>query len=389
MKRRGISLLIFCVFLLSGYSIAGYTRHYSFEKDIDAHIQSYTNLTQNGENIEDLHSFIYEEDYEFRGSPEGALVASDPVFKDEIYALEITRMEYSEEYQTKVLPSLLEEFDGQEWNLWHTYKWFAISKQLRRLIYGGSNLVMIPPSVGTELGCTLAESIALWEQSGGKREGDWMTSYKQSPEYETWLNTQLQEFYEPKERTPPPEPLSPEDKAKYEEMLDKKIDEALRQGKSKDDPEVQSLLLAKELLQIDLYAEEREEIFRDFQVYEPMSIEERYHAVTHMVELPLSGRILCSDFLKANQRMVEISYNRYLNHAADRDIVRAGIDAWIVEIGGNFHVRTGKVDFNALEFLNDRGFRLTNFLIDMCVIIGLSAVLTFIIRRKFLLSLSN
>jgi hypothetical protein len=386
MNRRGISLLIFCVFLFSGYSIAGYTRHYSFEKEINTHIQSYTNLTQNEEIIEKLYSFIYEENYEFRGSPEGALVASDPVFKDEIYALEVTRLEYSEEYQTKVLPSLLEEFDGQEWNLWHTYKWFAIYKQLRKIFYGGSNLVMIPPSVGTELGCTLAESIALWEQSGGKREGDWMTSYKQSPEYETWLNTQLQEFYEPKERTPPPEPLSPEDKAKYEEMLDKKIDEALRQGKSKDDPEVQSLLLAKELLQIDLLEEDREKTLREFQAYEPMNIEERYHAVTHMIELPLSGRILCSDYLKANQRMVEISYNRYLDHVADRDIVRAGIDAWIVEIGGDFHSRTGKLDFDALDFLKDRGFRLTSFLIDMCVIVSLSAVLTFIIRRKFLLS---
>lgn len=383
MKRRRFTLLIFFIILFSSYVTMGYVRHYFYEVKMKEDMQFHTEGKE--ESRKQLYDFVYAQDRPFGGTPEGAAVVNDPAFKDEIYSLEVIREDYSEEYQTEVTLLLLEEFSSQKWNLWHAYKWLVISSQIRRTFYCGSNLVIVFTSFPDEWGYSLAESIALWEASGGKREGDWMNMYKHSPEYESWLETIFQEIAEPKERTPPPEPLSPENKEKFQELIDRKISEALDQGKSMDDPEVQSLLLAKKIMQLgDSNSEEREKELKIFQAYEPMSIEERYLAVKQPIELPLGDRIFCSDFMRAVQRMVEISYQRYLMHVGERDVVRAGIDAWIVEIAGDSYVRTGKLDFSTIGFLKKFEFPFTDTVIDICVIIGISVLLTFLVMKESL-----
>ncbi len=135
-------------------------------------------------------------------------------------------------------------------------------------------------------------------------------------------------------------------------MIDKKISEALAQGKSTDDPEIKSLLLVKEMIEMKYPdSEEREEELKIYQAFEPMSTEERYNAAVKPLDLPFFGRLFCTDILDANRRMVQITYERYVLHAAEKDIVRAGIDAWAVEYAGNFLVTTGKLDFDTLDFL--------------------------------------
>ncbi len=91
------------------------------------------------------------------------------------------RQEYSTEYETEVVLLILGEIDDHHWSLWDAYKRLTIFQHVRRLFYIAFFPVTLGPYNSEDWGGSLAESIASWEAAGGKREGNWMEVYKQSP----------------------------------------------------------------------------------------------------------------------------------------------------------------------------------------------------------------
>jgi hypothetical protein len=199
MKSHYFVPIIFICILLSGYVIMGYTRHCLYGHMVENHIAERISSKNEG-----LPIPMGWETHEYLGSPEAARVITDPVFQEEIYFLCDEWLEYSTEYQTDVLLSLLEEIDDDTWCLWDAYKQLMIFGYLRHVlsVASGAGFVETPHN-DEDWGGSLAESIALWEAAGNSRQGDWMERYKQSTEYKEWQNQTLDEIAEPKDYDDP------------------------------------------------------------------------------------------------------------------------------------------------------------------------------------------
>lgn len=308
--RRTIVCIIFLLFLLSGYIIMGFTRHYLYEATIQEYIAGQKSLRE-----EPICKFMGWETHEYLGSPEGASVVADPVFRDEIYSLCGAWLEYSTEYGIEVLPSILEEIDDEKWNLWDAYKKLTIFEYVH-MSFGIASSIKTPisPSSDYDWGGSLAESIASWESAGGKREGNWMEVYKKSPEYEAWLSTIFGEIANPW---------------------------GTRQ-----------------------------------EGYNPVSMEDRYRETTRAVELPLCSSLLQKDMLETDRKMTEVAYERYLVHTAEKDIIRANMDAWVVTFASSNFSSDASTDYTFQLIVRMLGFPLRDLIIDTCIIVGFSVVST-------------
>lgn len=264
--------------------------------------------------------FMGWETHEYLGSPEGASVVADPVFRDEIYSLCSAWLEYSIEYGIKVLPSILEKIDDEKWNLWDAYKKLTIFEYVRMSFCIASNMkTPISPSSDNDWGGSLAESIALWESAGGKREGNWMEVYKKSPEYEAWLSTIFGEIADPR---------------------------GTRQ-----------------------------------EGYNPVSMEDRHRETTRVVELPLCSGLLQKDMLETDRKMAEVAYERYLVHTAEKDIIRANMDAWVVTFASSHFISEASTNYTFQLIVGMRGFPFGDLIIDTCIIVGFSVVSTILMVK--------
>lgn len=317
MKSRCFAILvIFFLFLISGYVVAGYTRHLIHEGVIEKHVTRMVTLQEEG-----IQKPMGWEDHEYLGTPEAALVVADPVFQEEIYSLYEIWLDYMIEYEIEVLFSLLAEIDDDIWSLWDAYRNQMIFEYQRKTFWVAGNLIFLRPGNESDWGGSLAESVALWEAAGGKREGNWMGDYKQSPEYKIWLNQIFEEIAEPKEM------------------------------KTED--------------------------------YNPTCKEDQYQETTRQVELPFFDNLLWKDMLETERRMTEIAYERYLIHVSEKDFVRANMDSWIVEFTGyDFHSATSN-GFELPNTLTPFS-PLRDFVIDICVISAFSIVLTFLVAKRIL-----
>ncbi len=75
MNTRFITPLIFLIFLVSGYSVMGYMRHYLYDETIQEHVTNWTTTLEEG-----IEKPMGWETHEYLGTPEAVLVISDPVF---------------------------------------------------------------------------------------------------------------------------------------------------------------------------------------------------------------------------------------------------------------------------------------------------------------------
>jgi hypothetical protein len=309
--------IIFICLLLSGYIIMGYTRHCLYGHMVENHIAERISSKNEG-----LPIPMGWETHEYLGSPEAARVITDPVFQEEIYFLCDEWLEYSTEYQTDVLPSILEEIDDDTWCLWDAYKQVMIFDYLTYVlsVASGPAIYPITPHNDEDWGGSLAESIARWEAAGNSRQGDWMERYKQSSEYEAWQNHVLDEIAEPE---------------------------------GYDDPR---------------------------------SIEELYQETTKQVEIPYYSFLLQKDKLEMYRRTTKVAYERYITHVNEKDIVRASVDSWVVRFVSLNFSDTATRGYSLLSILKMKGFPLRNLIVDFSIIISLSIVLTCLIWKKILMS---
>ena len=104
-----------------------------------------------------------------------------------------------------------------------------------------------------------------------------------------------------------------------------------------------------------------------------------------MLELPFSTRLFWEDILEAQKRTAQIGYERYGVHTDEKDVIRAGIDSWVVELVGSQFSRITAKDLGFLSLLKSRGFPFRDLVIDTSIIVGVSVVLTFLVVRKILL----
>ena len=191
----------------SGYVVAGYTRHHTYEGVMEEHVPDITTPIEEGSGKP-----MGWEDFDYLGTPEAALVIADPVFQEKIYSLWNMWADYLIDYEIEVLFSLLAEVDDDRWNLWDAYEKRTVFEHQRVIYWIAGNLIFLSPYSKDDWGGSLAESVVLWEAAGGKREGNWMEVYKQSPEYEDWLNQVFAEIAETKEmKTENYNPKSKED----------------------------------------------------------------------------------------------------------------------------------------------------------------------------------
>lgn len=321
-SRRTVAAFVFLLFLLSGYVFMGYTRHYLYDLRIQKHIAE-EKLFSEGSICQSMGW----ETHEYLGTPEGALVLADPVFREEIYSLCDAWLEYSTEYQIEILPSILGRIDDDRWSLWDAYKRLTIFEYMRTLFGMTSSMkTPISPHSDDDWGGSLAESVVSWESTGGKREGDWMEAFKQSSEYKAWLDSVLEEITNPK---------------------------GIEQADSM------------------------------------MSMEDRYRETTRVVELPLCSSLLQRDMLETNRRMTETAYERFTIHAAEKDIIRTNTDAWTVKFASSNFISDATTKYTFPLILRIYGFPLRDLLIDTCIIIGTSVVLTFIVMRWVLPGVEN
>ena len=246
MKFRIAIPFIFLISLLSGYILMGYARHSIYEGAIQEYMQEWIAFKEEG-----ILKPMGWEDHEYLGSPEAALVVADPVFQKEIYSLWDEWLDYATEYNTDVLLSLLDKIDDNKWSLWDAYKCQTLFRYLEYTFLAAGNLgLRIAPHNDLDRGGALAESVALWEAAGGKREGDWFTVYEQSPEYETWMNNIFDEISDPK-------------------------------------------CISTEHLNLK-------------------TMEDLYLITKQQVELPFSRFLLQKDMAETQQKMTEIAYERYI-----------------------------------------------------------------------------
>ena len=337
-KSRCMTAVVFIIFLVAAYAVMGYARHSSYDKVIEEHVVKFAAVKE-----EDLEKPLALEGLPYLGTPEGAAIIEDPVFKEVVYSMHRTYVGYHAEYHADLLPTLLEEVDDQKWSLWDAYKRQAIFEALWLDIYiGGNTAISLGPTFPTDMYGSLAESIALWESAGGEREDDWFESYEASPHYKAWLNQYFADISGPKELDPPP---------KVNDYLD----------------------------------EEYTGFFQEmYELHTPMSVEERYITSTEELELPFWVNLFCRDILEAEQHLIEVTYSRYMAHLSERDIVRTAIDAGIVEYTGDYLDRTAKKGYDLSRILNESRFPLTDLIVDALIIFGFSLAATVLVVKKVL-----
>ena len=256
------------------------------------------------------------EDSEYFGSPQGASIVTDPVFQEEVYRLWKEHLAYAHEYNTVVLISLLDEVDDDRWNLLGAYESFAIFKYLR-VVLNVINIVSLQMFPDYERGELLIESIIAWETAGGEREGNWMEDYKQSPYYETFLTTLFDEI---------------------------------------SDPNSMSDLFDDVTTMEDLYQLTRKE-----HDYSPSSF------------------LLQKNLTQTQKKMVEIAYERYRTHFAERDIVKTDMDACAMRIGTLRLKETLSDTYTFPQVLDILFFSLNDVIIDLIIILIFSIIMTIIV----------
>jgi hypothetical protein len=316
-NTRLVGVVIFILLLICGYIIMGYTRHEIYEERMENYLSECIAFVEKGIEIP-----MGWEDFPYVGSPEAVRIIEDPVFRDYVYSLYGDIDKYNCEYRAEVLPQLVKEYNNQRWNLWSAYKGWVIHYYQLMGIHGaaGSVHLGLGPHYSDDWCGLLAESIALWEASGGNREGDWMEAYMHSPEYEQWLTTILTEIENP----------------------------------------------------------------RGTRLLEALSIEKYYTHNAQPLDLPFWTTVFCRDLLGAEQKMLDITYDRYIHNVAEKDIIQAGIDAWIVRFRGSLIESASERDFDALYILRSRKFPFRDLIVDLCIIFAFSTLLTVIIMRKVL-----
>lgn len=268
------------------------------------------------------------EDSEYFGSPQGAPIVTDPVFQEEIYGLWEEHLAYAHEYNTTILISLLDEVDNDRWNLLDAYKSFAIFKYLR-VVLNVINIVSLQMFPDYKRGELLIESIVAWEAAGGKREGNWMEEYKQSSYYEIFLTTLFDEFSDPNSMT---------------------------------------------------------DLFDDVTTMEDLyQLTRKEHAFSP------SSFLLQKNLAQTQKRMVEIAYERYCTHFAERDIVKTDMDACAMRIGTLRIKETLSNTYTFPQVLNVVIFPLNDVIIDFCAILAFSILMTIsiykLVVKKYLIRL--
>jgi hypothetical protein len=293
--------------------MASCIRHSLYETEIEDHLHEWTLFKEKG-----LEIPMGWEDSEYFGSPQGALIVTDPVFQEEVYRLWEEWISYTYEYRLDILISLLDQVDNDGWNLLDAYESFTIFKYLGGVLTAASGLSLrMAPS--SDHGEMLVESIVAWEAAGGKREGNWMEDYKQSPYYETFLTTLFDEF---------------------------------------SDPQRMSTILDDVTTMEDLYQLTRKEHTFSF-----------------------SSFLLQKNLAHTQKKMVEIAYERYCTHFAEKDIVKTDMDAWVMRFGAFHLIETLSDAYTFPQVLNVVIFSLNDLIIDLCAILGFSIVMTIIIYK--------
>ncbi len=362
MKSR-FAVIVFFIFFFAGYVILGYTRHCIYEEEINKNVTKFVGARDEG-----ITKPMAWEEFPYHGAPEAVPVIEDPVYKEVVYSFYDAHLAYSAEYQIEVVPQLVGEVTDAKWNLWDAYTSWAAFEALRIYAYaGGFVRISLGPDVSKDVCGSLAESIVSWEAAGGKREGNWMEVYKQSPEYWAWLDQWFTQI------SGPGMPL-PEIDDETEKMIDELIRKALSEGKSEDDPYVQALYKAKELGEFDKSHEEE-------QIHGPRSIEERHQDVVEGQELPFWTTFFFGDILEADQKLMEITFNQYVEHLGEKDIVRAGIDSGIIEALGDSFDLMGKNGYGTSYVFNHCAFPLKDLIADACVLILFSVVSTIFMMK--------
>jgi hypothetical protein len=316
-NTRLVGVVLFILLFLCGYVIMGYTRHEIYEERKEDYISEFIAYME-----EDFQKLTEGEDHFYVGSPEAARIIEDPVFRDYVNSLYSDVDVYNFEYRAEVLPQLVKGYDNQRWNLWGAYKGWVIYYYQLMGIHGaaGSIFIGLGPNHSDDWCGLLAESIALWEASGGNREGDWMEAYMHSLQYQQWLTTILTGIENP----------------------------------------------------------------RGTRLLEALSIEGYYNRNAQPLDLPFWTTVFCRDLLGAEQKMLDITYDRYIHNVAEKDIIRAETDAWIVRSGGSLIESASERNFDALYILRSRMFPFRDLTVDLCIIFAFSTLLTVIIMRKVL-----
>jgi hypothetical protein len=296
MNSKATAALIFFMLFFAEYVVIGYTRHRIYEIEINEIISKFINAREEG-----IEKPMAWDIYTYHGDPEAIPIIEDPVYKEMAYSLWEIFQDYIYEYQTDVVPQILEETTKGNWNLWDAYQRIAINRDVQLISYTASHSgIKLGPDTSTDFCGALAESVVEWEAAGGTRQGDWFKDYEQSSQYKTLMDQWFTKISGPKEEELPPPPI---------DNVDELISNALDEGKTKDDPYVQALLIAKE------YYDTQYEIGVEIaQRHKPMSIEKRYNAATEELEIPFWTNIFIGKTLQAEQELIEIAYKRYLVH---------------------------------------------------------------------------
>lgn len=368
MKTRLSVAAVFLIFLLVGYTALGCARHHIYEEEINKSVEKWVAALD--EDIAKLQG-IEDPDMFYFGAPEAIPVIKDPLYKEMMYSFYKATVVRGAEYQVEVVPQLVKDITGGGWNLWDAYTSRATFRVLQIHAYtGGYQWIDLGPSVSTDIGGSLAESIASWEAAGGKREGNWLESYRQSPEYRTWFNEYVAEISGPK-YVPN---FDVDDMTK--EMIDDLLQKALSEGKSEDDPYVQALRKAKE------YAESESSQKEEKHVHEPMSVEERYKNVQEMKELPFWTDFFFGDILRASQRLTNVAYEEYMTHVDEEDIIRAGMDAGVVDSIGDYLDRMEENNYETSFVFGYCAFPFMDLVFDVCILLVFSVVSTIVVTKK-------
>ena len=312
--------ILFITFLLLGSVMASCIRHSLYEREIAEHLQEWTLFKEKG-----LEIPMGWEDSEYFGSLQGASIVTDPVFKEEIYGLWEEWISYTYEYRLDILISLLNKVDNDRWNLLDAYESYTIFKYLGGVFTAASglSLQMAPSSDRGEL---LIESIVAWEAAGGKREGNWMEDYKESPYYEAFLTTLFDEFSNPQ-----------------------------RPSSTLDDVTTME----------DLY-----------------QLTQKEHTFS------FSSFLLQKNLAETQKRIVEIAYERYCIHFAERDLVKTGMDAWVMRFGAFHLLDTLSDEYTFPQVFNVVIFPLNDVIMDIIIILIFSIIMTisfYILSKKYLI----
>lgn len=119
---------------------------------------------------------------------------------------------------------------------------------------------------------------------------------------------------------------------------------------------------------------------KESRLYEARSVVEY---ANNTQQLPIRTSAFSRDILEAERKMVEIAYDQYLMHTGEKDIVRAGIDAWIIQFRGSLLESAAEKNFDTMYILRSRKFPFKDLIIDVCIITIFSVSSTALVMRKF------